>query len=268
MAPNPKSAEKKQQSLTSFFTPKTVNGLAASFKQQSEARAAAAAAVNEEEASPSRKRPLEEDTDNGNEGPERSLKKPKGGQEDVNGEDSTSPAKSKPTDASIAVAAPRAGRFLYDGSSTRPAIETTEDDGDDGRIKKRNEDLHKRFVKKLGHPDSMSWKSRMAMEDGAAREEDGDGDDAEEDESSAPAKTKKKGAKSGKLTPMEIQFLDIKRKHLDTILIVEVGYKFRFFGEDARIAAKELGIVCIPGKMRYDERTFYMPFGLLLSTIC
>ena len=52
---------------------------------------------------------------------------------------------------------------------------------------------------------------------------------------------------------MEKQFLDIKRKHLDTILIVEVGYKFKFFGEDARVAAKELSIVCIPGKFRYDE---------------
>lgn len=55
---------------------------------------------------------------------------------------------------------------------------------------------------------------------------------------------------------MELQFLEIKRKHMDTVLIVEVGYKFRFFGEDARVAAKELSIVCIPGKMRYDERMY------------
>jgi len=39
-------------------------------------------------------------------------------------------------------------------------------------------------------------------------------------------------------------------------LIIEVGYKFKFFGEDARTAAKELSIVCIPGKFRYDERKF------------
>lgn len=95
----------------------------------------------------------------------------------------------------------------------------------------------------------------MASEDGAANDEDdGDADGDGEEDDAPPTKTKKKGSKSGKLTPMEIQFLDIKRKHLDTILIVEVGYKFRFFGEDARIAAKELSIVCIPGKMRYDER--------------
>ncbi|KAF6232361.1 hypothetical protein HO173_009466 [Letharia columbiana] len=63
--------------------------------------------------------------------------------------------------------------------------------------------------------------------------------------------TAKKGA--SKLTPMEKQFLDIKRKHLDTLMIMEVGYKFKFWGEDARVAAKELSIVCIPGKFRFDE---------------
>ncbi len=75
-----------------------------------------------------------------------------------------------------------------------------------------------------------------------------DGEDPDEDEPPAQSKAKKKGTKTGKLTPMEIQFLDIKRKHMDTLLIVEVGYKFKFFGEDARTASKELSIVCIPGK--------------------
>ena len=109
-------------------------------------------------------------------------------------------------------------------------------------------------MKKLGHPDAMAWRRRGAQDDTPAGDEDDAVGDEDEDEPPAPAKSKKKGAKSGKLTPMEIQFLDIKRKHMDTILIVEVGYKFRFFGEDARIAAKELSIVCVPGKMRYDER--------------
>ena len=121
-----------------------------------------------------------------------------------------------------------------------------------------HQELHRKFVKKLGHPDAMAWRGRQ-RDDTAAEGEDAENDDPDadaDDEPPAPAKGKKKGAKSGKLTPMEIQFLDIKRKHMDTVLIVEVGYKFRFFGEDARIAAKELSIVCIPGKMRYDERMF------------
>lgn len=47
-----------------------------------------------------------------------------------------------------------------------------------------------------------------------------------------------------KYTPLEQQYMDIKAKHPDTILFVECGYKFRFFGEDAEIAARELNIYC------------------------
>jgi DNA mismatch repair protein MSH3 len=128
--------------------------------------------------------------------------------------------------------------------------------------RQRKEELHRKFVKKLGHPDSMVQLRRRLFQadDESAAAADGDdaegGEDQDEDESPAPTKSRKKGAKTGKLTPMEIQFLDIKRAHMDTLLIVEVGYKFRFFGEDARIAAKELGLVCIPGKFRYDEREY------------
>ncbi|KAK2612421.1 Mismatch repair protein msh3 [Conoideocrella luteorostrata] len=252
--PTPKSSEKKQQSLTSFFTPRTANGLAASFKKQSDARAAAAAvAVNDADPSPSRKRPLEEDTDQGNVAFERTNKKSKADKNNIEGGKDVA-SSGKPTGSDSPQSSARATRFAYDQSNTNLGAETAEVD-DDEMTRRRNAELHKRFVKKLGHPDAMAWKSRLAREDGPAVDEDGEGDgDADEDESPAPAKTtKKKGAKSGKLTPMEIQFLDIKRKHMDTILIMEVGYKFRFLGEDARIAAKELSIVCIPGKMRYDE---------------
>ena len=47
-------------------------------------------------------------------------------------------------------------------------------------------------------------------------------------------------------TPLEQQFLAIKAKHPDTILLVECGYRYRFFGEDAEVAAKELKIGCFP----------------------
>uniref|UniRef100_A0A672MPZ6 DNA mismatch repair protein MSH3 n=1 Tax=Sinocyclocheilus grahami TaxID=75366 RepID=A0A672MPZ6_SINGR len=36
----------------------------------------------------------------------------------------------------------------------------------------------------------------------------------------------------------------IKKQHADSVLCVECGYKCRFFGEDAEIAAKELNITC------------------------
>ncbi|XP_069818946.1 DNA mismatch repair protein Msh3 isoform X2 [Dendropsophus ebraccatus] len=45
-------------------------------------------------------------------------------------------------------------------------------------------------------------------------------------------------------TPLEEQYMEIKEKHKDAILCVECGYKYRFFGEDAEIAARELNIYC------------------------
>ncbi|KAF4355021.1 hypothetical protein F8388_026522 [Cannabis sativa] len=45
-----------------------------------------------------------------------------------------------------------------------------------------------------------------------------------------------------KYTPLEQQVVDLKKKHPDVLLMVEVGYKYRFFGEDAEMAARDLGI--------------------------
>lgn len=36
-------------------------------------------------------------------------------------------------------------------------------------------------------------------------------------------------------TPLEQQYMEIKEQHKDTILCVECGYKYRFFGEDAEV---------------------------------
>jgi DNA mismatch repair protein MSH3 len=158
----------------------------------------------------------------------------------------------------------RTDRYAYNAERSAADLPTHGEDGEDAAVKRKKEELHRKFVKKLGHPDSLSMLRRRELYGGNespgldADDEDGGGD-ADEEGTPPPTKAKKKGSKTGKLTPMEIQFLDIKRKHMDTILVVEVGYKFRFFGEDARIAAKELSIVCIPGKFRYDERTQISP---------
>ncbi|KAL5812968.1 hypothetical protein ACOSQ3_027918 [Xanthoceras sorbifolium] len=45
-----------------------------------------------------------------------------------------------------------------------------------------------------------------------------------------------------KYTPLEQQVVDLKAKHPDVLLMIEVGYKFRFFGDDAETAARVLGI--------------------------
>jgi DNA mismatch repair protein MSH3 len=47
------------------------------------------------------------------------------------------------------------------------------------------------------------------------------------------------GGKSGgggiKYTPLEQQFVAVKEKNPDVLLIVECGYRCRFFGEDAEV---------------------------------
>lgn len=230
MAPATKpGSEKKQKSLTSFFSPKPTSTVAP--------QAAPSSPLQRESTSTTRKRSLAEDDDRGNQLPERTVKKAKSVEVDEN---------TNPDPVPQSYTSSPAERFRYDESKT--AGEASEDNE---AVRKRNSELHTKFVKKLGHPDAMSWRSKFT-DNKAAEDDEAAGEDDDEDEP-APAKTKKRGAKTGKLTPMEIQFLDIKRKHMDTVLIVEVGYKFKFFGEDARTAAKELSIVCIPGKMRFDE---------------
>ncbi|KAK5707402.1 Mismatch repair protein msh3 [Elasticomyces elasticus] len=155
----------------------------------------------------------------------------------------------------------RTSKYLFSSSSSPIPDPATgendlglDDDSDSREVKKR---LHQKFVKKLGKPDSIAdikRKNRFITEE--TEDLDGADEDEEEAEPEPTSKSRsKKGttAKKGKLTPLEKQVLDIKHAHPDTLLVVEVGYKFRFFGEDARIAAKELSIVCIPGKFRFDE---------------
>lgn len=145
----------------------------------------------------------------------------------------------------------RTSKYLFSTSQS-----SHRDEDEDEEARKYRERMHKRFVQKLGRPDSIAEikrRNHFITEE----TEEGDADDGADEEDEPPKAKGRKGAatkKSGaKLTPMEKQVIDIKKKHMDTILVIEVGYKYRFFGEDARVVAKELGIVCIPGKMRYDE---------------
>ncbi|KAJ1906678.1 Mismatch repair protein msh3 [Coemansia sp. IMI 209127] len=58
--------------------------------------------------------------------------------------------------------------------------------------------------------------------------------------------------KGTKYTPLEIQVIEAKEQHPDMLLAVEVGYKYRFFGEDARIASRVLGIMCTAANNFYN----------------
>ncbi|KAF5324788.1 hypothetical protein D9611_004290 [Ephemerocybe angulata] len=65
--------------------------------------------------------------------------------------------------------------------------------------------------------------------------------------STAPQKRTKKAVEigpSGKVyTPLELQVRQLKADNPGTVLMIEVGYKFKFFGDDAKVADKELGMV-------------------------
>jgi len=77
-----------------------------------------------------------------------------------------------------------------------------------------------------------------------------EGDDEElddEEEEKKPAKAAKGAKRSGKpsgpkYTPLELQYLEIRKDYPDAVLFVESGYRYRFFGKDAEIAAKVLNI--------------------------
>lgn len=45
-------------------------------------------------------------------------------------------------------------------------------------------------------------------------------------------------------TPLEKQVVALKQRHPNTVLLVECGYRFRFFGDDAELASRELSIMC------------------------
>ncbi|GAU15437.1 hypothetical protein TSUD_44740 [Trifolium subterraneum] len=60
-------------------------------------------------------------------------------------------------------------------------------------------------------------------------------------EPSAPDPQLPSSSKPVKFTPLEHQVVELKAKYPDVLLMIEVGYKYRFFGEDAENAARVLG---------------------------
>jgi DNA mismatch repair protein MSH3 len=255
------SQPKAQKSISSFFTPKPAPSSTPSQRSQPSQDPAPVlkepslydAESDDEPVRPATngapKRALTEDLNGGNTGVvERPAKRARGDDEtDSNAFVALSP-KPKPTPVTLK-ASPRTEKYLYNSSAQAPSAAAIPEEEEEDEEKARKAELHKKWLKRMGGSTiGRRWDSEETIA------EDGDEDDEDEEEDRPAKKAPKKGAKTGKLTPMELQMLDIKRKHMDTLLIVEVGYKFRFFGEDARVAAKALGIVCIPGRFRYDER--------------
>lgn len=154
----------------------------------------------------------------------------------------------------------RTSKYIFSSSQAGPQ-QQADPESDDESVRKMKEKLHQKFVKKLGGAERFAHLRRKstAPEENGDEEEGADEDeDEDEDEPDSPPTSRwKKSAPArkskGKLTPLQKEIIELKRKYPDTLLIIEVGYKFQIYGEDARKAAKELSIVCIPGKFKLDE---------------
>ncbi|RXW20992.1 hypothetical protein EST38_g4863 [Candolleomyces aberdarensis] len=70
--------------------------------------------------------------------------------------------------------------------------------------------------------------------------------------SNAPQKRSKKvveiGPSGKSYTPLELQVRQLKIDNPGTVLMIEVGYRYKFFGDDAKVADRELGMVSFPDR--------------------
>eukprot|EP00178_Gracilaria_changii_P006282 TRINITY_DN207_c0_g5_i1.p3 TRINITY_DN207_c0_g5~~TRINITY_DN207_c0_g5_i1.p3 ORF type:complete len:1252 (-),score=200.97 TRINITY_DN207_c0_g5_i1:4833-8588(-) len=57
-----------------------------------------------------------------------------------------------------------------------------------------------------------------------------------------PVEEKQKSKKAIKYTPLESQFIKLRKQYPDMVLVVECGYKYRLFDKDATIASKVLRV--------------------------
>ncbi|KAK7205571.1 DNA mismatch repair protein Msh3 [Myxozyma melibiosi] len=138
-----------------------------------------------------------------------------------------------------------------------------EDGGSDDRDRKAAEVMAEKRQRIAG--ESVASRRKIASLELAARnededlaDEDGEHDPEDDETESVPLKKSGRGqagsaSKAPKLTPLTQQYIDIKRNHRDTILAVEVGYKYHFYGEDSAIVSKELNIFRVPGWNSIEE---------------
>lgn len=99
--------------------------------------------------------------------------------------------------------------------------------------------------KGLAGGDFTNIKSRLCSRFGAAsRQTDCTAANSENCDSLAESADDAGNSKTTSYTPLESQVVAIKQRHPNTVLLVECGYRFRFFGEDAELASRELSIMC------------------------
>ncbi|TPX32162.1 hypothetical protein SmJEL517_g04677 [Synchytrium microbalum] len=147
---------------------------------------------------------------------------------------SSSPSPVKPLAKPIKSS--KANKFKFNPSNGLQDRVAEEDDD--------RREIRMAFLSKFAESSSKTLGKRKA--DYSEPEDDDVDEHCSSDVEEAPKPTSKKQNTTSQnvtLTPLEKQVVELKAKFSDCLLMVEVGYKYRFFGEDATIAAKELNIV-------------------------
>nr|XP_020503102.1 DNA mismatch repair protein Msh3 [Labrus bergylta] len=133
---------------------------------------------------------------------------------------------------------PRPDKTDLHSSQNRQLTEEVHEDGEEEEKEQEN----KQERSGLSAPRQAFRFSQFAKPGEGAR---GRGDDRRCSEPSPPADSSAPSRRSkSTYTPLEQQVIQLKQQHKDVLLAVECGYKYRFFGDDAEIAAKELNIFC------------------------
>ncbi|KNE61022.1 hypothetical protein AMAG_06782 [Allomyces macrogynus ATCC 38327] len=131
-----------------------------------------------------------------------------------------------------------------DGSDYDPGAADGDDDDDDDVVVIDGDDEEDEA------PPVKAKRARVASKGGANRSRSTPAAAAAATPTTAPSSKSSKGkrktaaAEQVKYTPLEKQVVELKEQYPDVLLAVEVGYKYRFFGDDAKIAAEHLHIVC------------------------
>ncbi|KAH8108175.1 muts domain V-domain-containing protein [Cristinia sonorae] len=127
--------------------------------------------------------------------------------------------------------------FHHGSDDTRPDVDDAQgEDTDPEPDEDRAEDIQPGVKKASTFEDTLSFFANAKAKPKATQRT-----------KAAPAK-KEIGPSGLPYTPLELQIRELKRQYAGAILMFEVGYKFRFFGEDATVAAKELGIIAFQNR--------------------
>ncbi|XP_068167936.1 DNA mismatch repair protein Msh3 isoform X2 [Antennarius striatus] len=128
-----------------------------------------------------------------------------------------------------------------DTDDASPTLDITYEKSDENRLQQVEEECVDKKEEVKGKKSSgLAGKKQSVKSKG----EHGEGGELAEELNPLPDSSTSSRRTKSVYTPLEQQVVGLKQQHKDALLAVECGYKYRFFGEDAEIASKELNIFC------------------------